>query len=114
MARPPGEIRLMVLKAVADISASQDGLLTTRDVMARLIPRQVGRLAVRRTLEDLVRAGLLVRVSWQPVKGVCKPLAVYRYVDHAPKPAAPAGADLAQALGGWFGGAPANPKEEEP
>lgn len=80
MARPAGEIRMMLFEALRELCPTRAELVTQRDVAAKLIPRGVGRTAIRRTHEELVRSGRLAPVGSKRVPDSCRPLTLYRYV----------------------------------
>lgn len=86
MARPAGEIRVMLFEALRRLCPTREALVTQRDVAALLVPRGVGRQAIRRTHEELVRSGRLVPAGRKRVPDSCRPLTLYRFVPDEARP----------------------------
>lgn len=79
--RPPGEIRMVLVKALGE----QPG--TVRDLATRT---QVGFAAAARTVENMVRAGQAMPFDTTRVPGVCRPVTIYSLSDSRdPAPRAP-------------------------
>lgn len=107
MARRPGPIRLAVQQAAQMLVGLADGPrygdearpgVTYLDLQRHLVPQGVGRQAVRRTLEQLVRDGQMGPVAEVRLAHSKRPLKAYApAADDGPQPNLPLGLDL-QAL----------------
>jgi hypothetical protein len=106
MARRPGPVRLAVLDTARRLLPVQHSSaqahrrgVTYLDLEARLVPLGVARHMVRRTLEQLVRDGLMVRVDNVPMPHSRRPLGAYApAANDDPQHALPMGLDLQDLL----------------
>lgn len=102
--RPAGEIRRAALQAAWDVAVERAMQpvpgVTRADVLARLVPKGVGRRVAVATWENLVRAGQLRPVGKVRLPDAPRPLQAYLPVGERSASAALASACPAQQLGG--------------
>lgn len=106
--RPAGEIRVAALQAAWDVAVERalqpvPGA-TQRDVLARLVPKGMGRNAVRFTWKNLVRHGHLQLVGQLRLPDSPRALQAYVPAAQSRPHTADRTADLMQVTQAWVAG----------